>query len=145
MTSAFPHDLKKYIFKNFQKIIDQDSEINDELETVDDLFYFFHRTDMEERFNNLLIGDDTTLDPRRIVLPATDIRPRPSLPKKFTTFFPARPTIGMFPSFFDTERSVFPLFFAIRLKTGDFLRTRLVFLPPYIFILYNWYIFYFYL
>ena len=58
MTSAFPHDLKKYIFKNFQKIIDQDSEINDELETVDDLFYFFHRTDMEERFNNLLIEAD---------------------------------------------------------------------------------------
>ena len=58
MTSAFPHDLKKYIFKNFQKIIDQDSEIKDELETVDDLFYFFHRTDMEERFNNLLIEAD---------------------------------------------------------------------------------------
>jgi len=58
MTSAFPHDLKKYIFKNFQKIIDQDSEINDELETVDDLFYFFHRTDMEERFNNHLIEAD---------------------------------------------------------------------------------------
>ena len=42
MTSAFPHDLKKYIFKNFQKVIDKDLEINDELETVDDLFYFFH-------------------------------------------------------------------------------------------------------
>ena len=58
MSSAFPHDLKKYIFKNFQKVIDKDSEINDELETVDDLFYFFHKTDMEKRFNNLLIEAD---------------------------------------------------------------------------------------
>ena len=58
MSFSFPYQLKEYIYKEFQKEIDKETELKDELETVDDLFYFFHKTDMEERFNNLLIEAD---------------------------------------------------------------------------------------
>ena len=45
MSFSFPYQLKEYIYKEFQKEIDKETELKDELETVDDLFYFFHKTE----------------------------------------------------------------------------------------------------
>ena len=58
MNSSFPHKFKEYIYTEFQKEIDKETEINDEIKTVDDLFYVFHETDMRERFNKLLVAGD---------------------------------------------------------------------------------------
>ena len=55
MTSTFPHELKEFVLKDFQNHLDKEPEINDKKLTIEDYFYFFHETDVEETFNELLI------------------------------------------------------------------------------------------
>ena len=58
MTSTFPHKLKRFILKGFQKHLDKEPPIDGEKLTIKNYFYFFHITDVEERFDKLLIEGD---------------------------------------------------------------------------------------
>ena len=58
MTSAFPHELKKFVLKEFQKYLDKEPPIDGEKLTIKNYFHFFHITDVEEQFNKLLIEGD---------------------------------------------------------------------------------------
>ena len=58
MTSAFPHELKKFVLTEFQKHLDKEPPINGEKLTIKNYFYFFHITDVEEQFDKLLIEGD---------------------------------------------------------------------------------------
>ena len=51
--SQFPSNFKNYILTEFQKLIDEELELS-----IDDLFYFFHETTMEDEFHELLIEAD---------------------------------------------------------------------------------------
>ena len=55
MTSTFPHELKEFVLKDFQKHLDDEPAIHGKKLTVEDYFHFFHETDLEEKFNELLI------------------------------------------------------------------------------------------
>ena len=55
MTSTFPHELKEFVLKDFQKNLDDEPAIRGKKLTVEDYFHFFHETDFEETFNELLI------------------------------------------------------------------------------------------
>ena len=58
MTSTFPHELKEFVLKDFQKHLDENTKLNVEKLSVEDFFYFFHETNVEEKFNELLIDGD---------------------------------------------------------------------------------------
>ena len=58
MTSIYPHKLKKFVLKEFQKHLDKEPPIGGEKLTIKNYFYFFHITDVEEQFNKLLIEGD---------------------------------------------------------------------------------------
>ena len=58
MTSAFPHELKKFVLKEFQKHLDKEPPIDGEKLTIKNYFHFFHITDVEEQFDKLLIEGD---------------------------------------------------------------------------------------
>ena len=58
MTSAFPHQLKKFVLDEFQKHLDKEPPIDGEKLTIKNYFYFFHITDVEEQFDKLLIEGD---------------------------------------------------------------------------------------
>jgi len=55
MTFTFPHELKKFVLKEFQKHLDKEPAISGKKLTVEDYFHYFHETDFEETFNELLI------------------------------------------------------------------------------------------
>ena len=58
MTSKFPHELKRFVLKEFQKHLDKEPPIDGEKLTIKNYFYFFHITDVEEQFDKLLIEGD---------------------------------------------------------------------------------------
>ena len=58
MVSIFPHGLKKFVLKEFQKHLDKEPPIDGEKLNIKNYFYFFHRTDVEEQFDKLLIEGD---------------------------------------------------------------------------------------
>ena len=58
MTSAFPHKLKKFVLKEFQKHLDKEPPIDGEKLNIKNYFHFFHITDVEEQFDKLLIEGD---------------------------------------------------------------------------------------
>ena len=58
MTSSFPHELKEFVLKEFQKHLDKEPPIDGEKLTIKNYFHFFHITDVEEQFNKLLIEGD---------------------------------------------------------------------------------------
>ena len=58
MTSSFPHELKKFVFKEFQKHLDKELPIDGEKLTIKNYFHFFHETDVEEQLDKLLIEGD---------------------------------------------------------------------------------------
>ncbi len=41
MTSTFPHELKKFVLKEFQKHLDKEPPIDGEKLTIKNYFYFF--------------------------------------------------------------------------------------------------------
>ena len=55
MNSKFPHELKEFVLKDFQKHLDKEPEISGEKLNIKNYFHFFHETDFEEKFNELLI------------------------------------------------------------------------------------------
>ena len=58
MTSTFPHELKKFVLKEFQKHLDKEPPIDGEKLTIKNYFHFFHETDVEEQLDKLLIEGD---------------------------------------------------------------------------------------
>ncbi len=58
MTSSFPHELKKFVLKEFQKHLDKEPPIDGEKLTIKNYFYFFHITEIKEQFDKLLIEGD---------------------------------------------------------------------------------------
>ena len=58
MTSTFPHGLKKFVLKEFQKHLDKEPPIDGEKLNIKNYFQFFHITDVEEQFDKLLIDGD---------------------------------------------------------------------------------------
>ena len=58
MTSTYPHGLKEFVLKEFQKHLDKEPPIDGEKLTIKNYFYFFHITDVEEQFDKLLIEGD---------------------------------------------------------------------------------------
>ena len=58
MTSTFPHGLKKFVLKEFQKHLDKEPPIDGEKLNIKNYFHFFHITDVEEQFDKLLIEGD---------------------------------------------------------------------------------------
>ena len=55
MNSIFPHELKEFVLKEFQKHLDKEPAIRDEKLNIKNYFHYFHETDFEETFNELLI------------------------------------------------------------------------------------------
>ena len=53
MTSTFPHELKKFVLKEFQKHLDKEPPIDGEKLNIKNYFHFFHITDVEEQFDKL--------------------------------------------------------------------------------------------
>ena len=58
MTSTYPHKLKKFVLKEFQKHLDKEPPIDGEKLTIKNYFHFFHITDVEEQFDKLLVEGD---------------------------------------------------------------------------------------
>ena len=58
MSYSYPHALKKFVLKEFQKHLDKEPPIDGEKLTIKNYFHFFHITDVEEQFDKLLIEGD---------------------------------------------------------------------------------------
>ena len=58
MSYSYPHALKKFVLKEFQKHLDKEPPIDGEKLTIKNYFHFFHITDVEEKFDKLLIEGD---------------------------------------------------------------------------------------
>ena len=58
MSSSFPHELKEFVLKEFQKHLDKEPPIDGEKLTIENYFYFFHITDVEEQLDKLLVKGD---------------------------------------------------------------------------------------
>ena len=58
MASTFPHELKRFVLKEFQKHLNKEPRIDGEKLTIKNYFHFFHITDVEEQFDKLLIEGD---------------------------------------------------------------------------------------
>ena len=58
MTSIYPHELKEFVLKEFQKHLDKEPPIDGEKLNIKNYFHFFHITDVEEQFDKLLIEGD---------------------------------------------------------------------------------------
>ena len=58
MSSTYPHKLKEFVLREFQKHLDEEPAIDGEKLTIKNYFYFFHITDVEEQFDKLLIEGD---------------------------------------------------------------------------------------
>ncbi|MDA9734610.1 hypothetical protein N9V16_03775 [SAR116 cluster bacterium] len=58
MSSTYPHKLKEFVLKEFQKHLDEEPPIDGEKLTIKNYFHFFHETDVEEQLDKLLIEGD---------------------------------------------------------------------------------------
>ena len=58
MSSTYPHKLKEFVLREFQKHLYEEPPIDGEKLTIKNYFHFFHERDIEEQFDKLLIEGD---------------------------------------------------------------------------------------